>query len=136
MKNKNVLALAENAKRELHSRAIGTVQVSPGSFRRKMKFLHAYALFLMVIFLTSCKQNQTAVSKDSIKSETKGSITSQLPDGMEMVWDIRQDRNGKIWLASEVGVIRYDARLPVPDRPPVRHSRAGTGMTKSGRGRP
>jgi len=55
----------------------------------------------MFVFCTSCGRNQTGLSQDNIKSETEDPITSQPPNGMEMVWDIKQDRNGNIWLASE-----------------------------------
>ena len=40
-----------------------------------MKYAHLYALFLMFVFLTSCGQSQTNISKDNIKSETKDSTT-------------------------------------------------------------
>ncbi len=75
-----------------------------------MKYIQVCALFLMSVFYTSCGQNQTNPPKDNIKSETKDSITSEVPNGMEMVWDIKQDRNGNIWLTSEVGIIRYDGK--------------------------
>ncbi len=41
-----------------------------------MKYEHVYALFLMVVFHTSCGQTQTNVPKDNIKSETKDIVTS------------------------------------------------------------
>src|SRR5258705_9636772 len=41
-----------------------------------MKCAHVYVLFLMVVFHTSCGQNQTTISKDNIKSETKDIVTS------------------------------------------------------------
>ena len=41
-----------------------------------MKYQHVYALFLMVVFHTSCGQNQTHVPKENIKSETKDTVTS------------------------------------------------------------
>lgn len=41
-----------------------------------MKHIHAYALFLMSVFHTSCAQNQTNASKDNIKAETKDIVTS------------------------------------------------------------
>lgn len=74
-----------------------------------MKYIHAYALFLLSVFLTSCGQSQTNVPKENInliaiKSKIKDSITTN-------VWDIKQDRNGNIWFAADDGVDRYDARL-------------------------
>lgn len=41
-----------------------------------MKYTHIYALLLMVVFHTSCGQNQTNVPKENIKSETKDIVTS------------------------------------------------------------
>jgi CubicO group peptidase (beta-lactamase class C family) len=32
------------------------------------------------------------------------------PGGMDMVWDMKQDRNGNMWFASEPGIIRYDGK--------------------------
>ena len=69
-----------------------------------MKYKHVYALFLMLVFLTSCGgQNKPDLSKDNIKSETKDTLTSY-------VWDIKQDRNGNIWFAASDGVFRYDGK--------------------------
>ena len=73
-----------------------------------MKYIHLYSLFLMPIFHTSCGQNQTNVPKDNIKSETKDSITSQVP--YSMVRNIKQARNGDILIASYKGVFRYDGK--------------------------
>lgn len=73
-----------------------------------MKYAQVYALFLMLVFHTSCAQNQTNLPKDNIKSETKGVITSHGPN--TSVRAIRQDRKGSIWLASNEGIIRYDGK--------------------------
>ena len=75
-----------------------------------MKYTHVYTLFLVFVFHTSCGQNQTGLSQDNIKSETKDSITSQPPNGMDWAWDIKQDRNGNMWFASEAGITRYDGK--------------------------
>jgi hypothetical protein len=40
-----------------------------------MKYLYVYALLLMSVFLTLCKQSHTGLPKDTIKSETKDSTT-------------------------------------------------------------
>jgi hypothetical protein len=40
-----------------------------------MKYPHVYALLLMVVFHTSCGQNQTNVPKDNIKFEIKDLVT-------------------------------------------------------------
>ncbi|MGY4384519.1 polyisoprenoid-binding protein YceI [Pedobacter sp. UYP24] len=76
-----------------------------------MKYRHVYALSLMAILLTSCGQDHTNVSKDSIKSEIKD-IGPNI-----MVRNIKKGRNGTILIAgpnnSSFGdVFRYDARLP------------------------
>jgi hypothetical protein len=42
-----------------------------------MKYIQVYALFLMLVFCTSCRgQNQTNAPKDNIRSETKDVVTS------------------------------------------------------------
>lgn len=73
-----------------------------------MKYTHIYISFLMLAFHTSCGQNQTNVPKDNIKFETKDSITSQVPSSG--VFDIKQDRKGNIWIATNDGVYGYDGR--------------------------
>lgn len=69
-----------------------------------MKYAHIYTLFLVLVFHTSCEQNQTNVPQDNIKPETKDTLTSH-------VWDIKQDRNGNIWFATSDGIFRYDGKL-------------------------
>lgn len=72
-----------------------------------MKCSLIYVIFLMLVFHTSCGQNQTNVPKDNIKSETKDTVTSYGPNG---AWDIKQDRKGNIWFAASNGVYRYDGK--------------------------
>lgn len=72
------------------------------------KHVKLFALFLMTVFHISCGQNKTNVPKDNIKSETKDSITSQVPNSM--VRNVKQDRNGHILIASYKGVFRYDGK--------------------------
>lgn len=67
------------------------------------------ALFLIFVFCTSCKgQTKTNVPKDNIKSELKNSITSVVPKSG--VFDIKQDRRGNIWIATNDGIYRYDGK--------------------------
>ena len=73
-----------------------------------MKYVHLYTLFLMLVFHTSCGQNQTEVKKNIINLETKGVITSHGPGSL--VRKIVQDRKGNIWMASWEGIIRYDGK--------------------------
>jgi len=73
-----------------------------------MKYAHVYTLFLMSVFHTSYGQIQTELPKNNIKSETKDSITSQVPNSM--VRNIKQARNGNILIASWNGVFRYDGK--------------------------
>jgi len=68
-----------------------------------MKSIHVYTLLLISVFYTSYGQSKTDRSKENTKSETKVTITSN-------VWDIKQDRNGKIWFATSDGVFRYDGK--------------------------
>ncbi|MVM37900.1 transcriptional regulator [Spirosoma sp. HMF3257] len=72
-----------------------------------MNYSRVYALFLLSVFLTSCRQNQTNVPKDNIKSEIKD-IGPNI-----MVRNIKKGRNGTILIAgpnnSSFGdVFRYD----------------------------
>ncbi|MBC7743713.1 MAG: hypothetical protein H7096_01270 [Flavobacterium sp.] len=90
-----------------------------------MKYEHVYALFLMVIFCTSCGQNQKNVAKDNTQSKTKDTATPCGPNSM--VRNVKQARNGDILIASYTQVFRYDARLP---------ARAGSdGNDKVGQGK-
>jgi ligand-binding sensor domain-containing protein len=75
-----------------------------------MKYIHVYALFLISVFHTSCRQNQTTLAKENIKSETKAIDTSWGAD--IMVRNIKKGRNGTILIASNKGVFRYDTHLP------------------------
>jgi hypothetical protein len=76
-----------------------------------MKYVHLNALFLMFVFHTSCRQNQTNSPKDPIKSETKAIDTSWGAD--IMVRNIKKGRNGTILIASSKGVFRYDRTTAV-----------------------
>jgi ligand-binding sensor domain-containing protein len=70
-----------------------------------------YALFLVLVFCTSCKgQNKTEAAKENITPETKNIVTPSGPNGI--VRNIIQDRKGNIWMAAFDGIYRYDARLP------------------------
>ena len=74
-----------------------------------MKYIHVYALFLMAVFLSSCKQKQINAPPDIIRSETKDSVSSYGPT--RMVRNVKQARNGDILIASYTGVWRYDGKL-------------------------
>jgi CubicO group peptidase (beta-lactamase class C family) len=57
--------------------------------------------------------DNTAILNEIIKSVAtvygwKGFVNA--PNGMETVWDIKQDRNGNMWFAAEAGIIRYDGK--------------------------
>lgn len=68
-----------------------------------------YALFLIVTICTACKgQDQTDLSKENIKSETKDVTTSHGPHSITR--NIIQDRKGNIWMASWQGIFRYDGK--------------------------
>ena len=69
-----------------------------------------YALFLMLVFCTSCGQSQTAGKKMMINSENRGVITAHGPKWITR--NIIQDRKGNIWIAAFDGIFRYNARLP------------------------
>jgi len=68
-----------------------------------MKYIQVYTLFLLLVFHTSCGQNQASVTQDNIKPETTDTLSSK-------IWAIKQDRNGNIWFAAGDGVFRYDGK--------------------------
>ncbi|MEJ6981736.1 two-component regulator propeller domain-containing protein [Pedobacter sp. P351] len=72
-----------------------------------MKYTYTYLLLL--VFCTYCKgQNKTNLSKDKINSKTKDSISLHGPNSG--VFEIKQDRKGNIWIATNDGVYKYDGR--------------------------
>jgi len=79
-----------------------------------MKCSLIYVIFLMLVFYTSCGQNQTNVPQDNIKFNRAGYSESQLKEAdtsrvpMSMVRHVKQARNGDILIASYLGVFRYD----------------------------
>jgi ligand-binding sensor domain-containing protein len=73
------------------------------------KYLQICSLFLVLVFYTSCRQNQTKVPKEDIKSETKDTVTSYVPN--TMVRNVKQDKNGNILIAASfAGILRYDGK--------------------------
>lgn len=80
-----------------------------------MRYVHVYALFLLLACHTACGQNQISPPPDNVskrhytESQIKEAATSRVP--MSMVRNVRQARNGDILIASYLGVFRYDARL-------------------------
>lgn len=73
-----------------------------------MKRLHLYTLILTVVFCISCKQDQTTLSNDVIRTGTEDSITVQVPTSM--VRNVSQDKNGNVLIASYNGVFRYEGK--------------------------
>jgi hypothetical protein len=76
-----------------------------------MKHNHMYTLFLMLVFHTSCGQNQTNSPQDNTRqgyteSQLKEADTSRVPIGM--VRNLKLARNGDILIASWLVVFRYD----------------------------
>jgi ligand-binding sensor domain-containing protein len=76
-----------------------------------MKYSLIYAIFLMLVFYTSCGQNQTNPPQDNTGQGASGSqlkelATSKVP--MSQVRNVKQARNGDILIASFLGVFRYD----------------------------
>jgi ligand-binding sensor domain-containing protein len=70
---------------------------------------HLYALFLALVFCTSCKgQVKTDIPADNNKSDTQSVIASVGPKNITR--NIIQDRNGNIWIAAFDGIFRYDGK--------------------------
>jgi ligand-binding sensor domain-containing protein len=77
-----------------------------------MKYLHVYALFLMLVFFTSCGQNRTDLPTDSSKSEIKDTVTAYGPNAM--VRNVKKGKNGTILIAASFsGIFRYDPKRAV-----------------------
>jgi ligand-binding sensor domain-containing protein len=72
------------------------------------KFVKLFALFLMVVFCSSCGQNQRKGQEIIINSENKGVISSHGPKWITR--NIIQDRKGNIWIAAFDGIFRYDGK--------------------------
>ncbi len=78
--------------------------------------MQAFTLLTILFFGTSCNgqvkkdfpKEIVSESKDTIKSETKDSITFHGPNSI--VRTIIQDRKGNIWMASWEGIFRYDGK--------------------------
>ena len=78
-----------------------------------MKYVLIYTLFWMLVFHTSCGQNQTNSPQDNTRlgyseSQLKEAATSGVP--MSMVRNVKQARNRDILIASYLGVFRYDGK--------------------------
>jgi ligand-binding sensor domain-containing protein len=72
-------------------------------------YAQIYALFLTLVFFTSCKgQVKTELPQGNIKSGIKSVITSTGPNNTTR--NIIQDRNGNIWIAAFDGIFRYDGK--------------------------
>ena len=68
-----------------------------------------YALFLMLVFCTSCRgQVKIGLQKESIQSETKNIIAFAGPNNITR--NIIQDIKGNIWIAALDGIFRYDGK--------------------------
>ncbi len=64
---------------------------------------------MMFVLCNPCKgKDKTDLSKDTIKSETKDTVTSRVPTSM--VRNIKQAKNGDILIASWKGVFQYDGK--------------------------
>lgn len=74
-----------------------------------MKYSLIYAIFLMLVFYTSCGQNQTNAPKDNTKPETKDIVTSYWSNN-DTVHQIKKGSNGTILIASYGGMFRYDGK--------------------------
>ncbi len=74
-----------------------------------MKYIHLYALFLVLAFCTSCAQNQTVPHQDHINYQIKDTVAAYGPN--RMVRNVKQGRNGTILIAASfAGVFRYDGK--------------------------
>ncbi|HEY1163951.1 MAG TPA: hypothetical protein VGE90_02265, partial [Chitinophaga sp.] len=74
-----------------------------------MKYTQVYTLFWILVFHTSCGQNQINVPQDSFSKEHNGYSESLLKEvansevPISMVRNVKQDRNGNILIAASWG---------------------------------
>lgn len=82
-----------------------------------MRLFHVFALCLIFVVHTACGQQQSGLPQDNFsrahngysESQLKEVATSRVP--ISMVRNVRQDRNGNIWMAASWGgVFRYDGK--------------------------
>jgi ligand-binding sensor domain-containing protein len=74
------------------------------------KIANLFALFLVLVFYTSCKgQNQTNSPKDNTDSETKETVSSYWSN-KDTVLQIRKGSNGTILIVAMRGIFRYDGK--------------------------
>ena len=82
-----------------------------------MKYAHVYALFWILVFHTSCGQNQANPPQDKFSREHNGLSQSQIKEmatskvPMNQVRNIKKARNGDILIAATwSGAFRYDGK--------------------------
>jgi len=68
-----------------------------------IKYFPIYTLFWVLVFHTSCGQNQTEPHKDNINYSIKDTVTSYAPD--RIVRNLKKGSNGAILFTSS-GVFR------------------------------
>lgn len=74
-----------------------------------MKYIHVFALFLMAVFCTSCKQNKTGLPAIFIKSNIIDTVMPYGPNNM--VRNVKNGSNGTVlFAASFAGVFQYDGK--------------------------
>ncbi|HMI79458.1 MAG TPA: two-component regulator propeller domain-containing protein [Ferruginibacter sp.] len=74
----------------------------------KRLFVFVPAILLVLFLINSFVLKEKEAGEKNIKSETKDIDTSQVPNSG--VFEIKQDRKGNIWIATNDGVYRYDGR--------------------------
>lgn len=82
-----------------------------------MKYIRVYASFLVLVFHTACRQNQTSVQQDNFSKQHNGLSETQLKElasskvPMNQVRHVRQASNGDILIAASwSGAFRYDGK--------------------------
>jgi ligand-binding sensor domain-containing protein len=73
-----------------------------------VKYVHLYTLLLVLVFCTSCAQNQPGEEKIIVNSQNKGIVSSHGPQWITR--NVIQDRKGNIWIAAFDGIFRYDGK--------------------------
>ena len=77
--------------------------------RKINEYAHLYLLFLMVLFNTPCKgQVKTTLPKDSARTGAIQEVTYNGPN--HITRKVIQDKKGNIWMATWIGILRYDGK--------------------------
>ncbi|MEO8447337.1 MAG: two-component regulator propeller domain-containing protein [bacterium] len=82
--------------------------------------MQTYTLLFLMIFISSCKKQDTQLPKQNIPKQKQPALTQPSSEEVKdtnlafaprsITRSVMQDKNGNIWLATWEGIIRYDGK--------------------------